>query len=86
MKFFFILMALWFTSFSGAAGLVSIQGRLVSLTQEEVQIQTGKNIYTINKSALSKEELDLISNPKKNGDLRIHVPLRAINSSRPAKK
>ena len=58
-----ILVCLLFGSTSFASAVLTLQGSVYSLNRKSCEIQTAKKIYTLNLSALTKEQLSAVEKP-----------------------
>ena len=75
----FILFTL-VSNFSFASSLTTLQGKLISITDQDIAIQRGKTTYYIKRSALTPNDAKNTATVGK--DVTIRVPLEAIDATK----
>ena len=81
-NYFFIILFIFFISifllqgFGYASGILTVSGKLVSITEQEFAIETKTSVYSINRKAVSPDESKLITRTEV--PVSLHVGPEAI--------
>jgi hypothetical protein len=83
-KTFILLGSMLLTSFAHASGTVTVQGKLISITDTDYVIETSTQVFNVRKTAVTKEQASSIERTEIN--VAITVPFNAVDSVHSKKK
>ncbi|MBC7385180.1 MAG: hypothetical protein H7301_03330 [Cryobacterium sp.] len=75
---YLLIILFLFSSFAFGSGVVSVEGKLTSITETDYIVESAHTTYSVKRSSVPKSIAKEIDRPR--GQVRFTVPFEAVNT------